>query len=104
MLGGQLTCEALVSVGKVSTVTAHTLHLMKMPGQPGHNLSMLFPAGSPLGAEEPRLDQAPGPESRPGPGRPRELQSYGNSCLEFQLVFLPSLWQPHALGYPRVEP
>lgn len=88
----------------MSPVTACTLHLMKMPEQPGHNLSMLFPAGSPLGTGEPRLDQTPGPDSWPGPGRPRELQSCGNSCLEFLLVFLPSPWQPHVLGYPGVEP
>ena len=77
---------------------------MKMPEQPGHNVSMLFPAGSPPGTREPRLDQTPRPDSWPGPGRPRALQSCGNSCLEFLLVFLPSLWQPHALGYPRAEP
>lgn len=88
----------------MSPVTARTLHLMMMPEQPGHNLSMPFPAGSPLGTGEPRLDQTPGPDSWPGSGRPRELQSCGNSCLEFLLVFLPSPWQPHALGYPGVEP
>lgn len=77
---------------------------MKMLEWPGHNLSRPFPAGSPSGTGEPTLDQTLRPDSWPGPGLPRELQSCGNSCLEFLLVFLPFPWQPHALGYPGVEP
>lgn len=60
-----------------------------MPERPGHNLSTLFPAGSPRGTGEPRLDQTLSLTAGWALGGPKSYSpvetAVWNSCLFFCL-------------------